>query len=724
MLATIRTILILVVLVLGFNTKLGATHIVGGEIIYKHLGGDNYKVILIVYRDCFLGQAQFDRPAFVSIYGDNKVLFKKLEIMPSSITKLPSDISDSCFFVPSGVCVERGYYEQNVSLPQNDSGYVLTWQRCCRNGSIKNLNNPGDWGSTITTHVTPRKTANTNSSPEFKNLPPLAICLGSDFQFDYSATDDDGDSLVYELCEVLHGGGKDASSTGPNGPKPLVPTAPPYQGVGWATGFSPTNPIDANPSFKIDPNTGLFTGTPLFLGQYVFGICVNEYRGSVLIGTTRREYQVNVKACVSATEAKTVAPAECNGLSVSFENLSKRSTSYSWDFGVSGINSDTSTKELPTYTFPDSGTYTIRLIANPGWKCADTFYQKISIYHNVIAGLKDYGDRCISNPVFDFEADGDYQPYTNITWNFGSNAKPQLDTGAQIKGVSFDTVGIFKGTLTFQHKTCRSVKEFDIKVLPNLKPEFLIRGAKGCTPLQVQLVEKSKAWTDIHTIWTVDNKTYRDSLQRISITEPGEYVVSHQAYTSTGCTDTSDKIYSVLKVLEGPTAKFSISDQKVSIFDPYIEVKDFSINANTCQLFFGDEKTVYDCNTNHSFTKPGRFKVSQIVTNTNGCIDTSSVYVDVDNEFAFFIPSAFSPNNDGNNEIFKPVIVGAKEIEFTIYDRWGHVVFYTEDLREGWNGMRKNEDGEAAIGTYVYKIKVKDFLDQFHFYSNNVYLIR
>ena len=693
-----------------------STHIVGGEMYYEHLGNGKYKITLIVYRDCFLGQVGFDAPANLTIYSNGNTFEQVIPIYTIKTSKLPSDIYDSCFSVPSGVCVERGYYETTVNLSQRSKNYTISWQRCCRNNSIKNIPNPGAWGSTITTTIIPRDSVSNNSSPVFVNRPPLAICLGSKFKFDNSATDKDGDSLVYELCEALHG----ADTVNP---RPGQATPPPYRLVQWRSGYSATNPIDGNPAFNIDIKTGLLTGIPIKLGQYVFAVCVSEYRNGKFIGLTRREYQVNIKACISQTVAAVFAPSKCGGLDLTFANQSKKATSFVWDFGVPGTNADTSTSIIGKYIFPDSGTYNVRLIANPGSGCADTVYTPITIYHGVEADMQKIPDKCITNPVFDFYAAGKFRNYTNIKWTFDRGV-PNTSTDVNPKNINFKDTGRYKIVLSYEHKGCRSSITQYAVVYPNLIPDFYIRNNSGCTPLQVQLEDRSKAWTDVTTIWKVDNKTYTDSIKRFTFTEPGEYVISHQAFTNSGCKDTLPPQYKIIKVFSGPTAGFDISETQVSIFDPVVSVIDKSYNRKDCILYFGDEDVTSNCNSDHKFSKPGKFKVSQIVKNDNGCIDTASKYVIVDNEFAFFIPSTFTPNNDGLNEVYKPILVGVKEIEFTIYDRWGSVVFETNELQHGWNGKKRNNLDNCPIGTYIYKIRAKDYLNEFHFYSANVYLVR
>lgn len=132
---------------------------------------------------------------------------------------------------------------------------------------------------------------NNISNPEFNLFPPLFLCVGQPFTFDHSATDIDGDSLYYSFYTPYDGD---------NGAGPLDPTfagnVPIFTPVVWQPGFSMTNPLGGAP-LVLNPNTGLLSGTPTMLGQFVMGIKVEEYRNGVKVSETLRDFQINVVNC-------------------------------------------------------------------------------------------------------------------------------------------------------------------------------------------------------------------------------------------------------------------------------------------------------------------------------------------------------------------------------------------------------------------------------------------
>ena len=359
-----------------------ASHIIGGELTYRCLGNGQFEITLDVFRDCFYGEATFDNPARVGIFNDLG-LEQTLQLSPISIDTLPNDLGDPCINVPPDVCVDWARYRTIVSLTPSPTGHVIVYQRCCRNETISNIVNPAETGATFSVRISPEGYASCNSSPTFVsdnslNYPPVAICVGKPINFDHSATDIDGDSLVYRLCTPFVGANF-------NVPMPPVPSAPPYDTLVWASPYGLNNLLgDPNQPLSINSETGLLTGFPPTLGQFVVGICVEEYRDGQLLSRVRRDFQYNVTMCVEVDAAADFPEAQCDDLTVMFDNNSLFADNYIWFFKKGNQNVGVSTAENPTFVFPDTGTYLVTLIAEPGTQCADTLQRTIFLQNNSI----------------------------------------------------------------------------------------------------------------------------------------------------------------------------------------------------------------------------------------------------------------------------------------------------------------------------------------------------
>ena len=295
-----------------FATPLShATHIVGAELYYECLNPNNYtyKLTLKMYRDCFLGQAPFDNPIVLFVFDGNtggRVTTINIPIPAQTPQIVPANW-DSCVATPYTICVQEGVYETTTVLPPRPGGYDLAWARCCRNSAITNLSNPLGEGATFLAHIPDSALAQCNSMPVFNQVPPIFLCANQPFNFNHSATDIDGDSLVYALVNPYTGvdffnNGAANNLQNPANPPPVVNLAnlmgpPPYRNVTFQTGYSFPDPFGSG-NFVIDPQTGFLTVTPMQTGIFVLAISVFEYRNGVLLSENRRDFQIHVLSCL------------------------------------------------------------------------------------------------------------------------------------------------------------------------------------------------------------------------------------------------------------------------------------------------------------------------------------------------------------------------------------------------------------------------------------------
>lgn len=276
--------------VLAITLTANASHIVGGEVYYDSLGNDQYRVTFEIYRDC--SGAAYDNPLTYTVFNADGSVFSEFNIALPVPDTLPIVYDDPCVTPPSDICIERAVYVGIITLPATANGYYITYQRCCWAANILNITQPGDWGITITTYV-PGTTligVEDNNCARYNNYPPIVLCSGQTLDFDHSATDIDGDSLVYSMCTPL------TVNIGV-GAMPNPEAAQPYADVPWEVGFSGTVPYGAGSNVTIDSQTGMMSITPNAIGTYVAAVCVEEWRDGVLINTKSRTFGYRVVVC-------------------------------------------------------------------------------------------------------------------------------------------------------------------------------------------------------------------------------------------------------------------------------------------------------------------------------------------------------------------------------------------------------------------------------------------
>jgi gliding motility-associated-like protein len=687
---------------------------VGGEIYYDYLGNNQYRITLKVYRDCYNGQAQLDNPALVRFYDAGGALRDSLKIPMLSLTNIAPTINNPCITPPGTECVEEGVYIDTINLPPRTGGYYAVYQRCCRNNSILNLVNPGGTGVTYWEHIPGPEVVATNSSPHFSQFPPIYLCNGIPIKIDNSAVDPDGDVLVYSLCAPY-----DGCSPPPSGTRPCPIMPPPYTPVQFISPYSGSYPMSSNPVTSINPSTGYLTGTPDIDGQWVVGVCVQEFRGATLIGTHYRDFQFNVVTCSISVLAQfnnqsspvtigttTYSNQFCTGYTLQFTNSSINGTAFNWNFGDPTTLGDTSYAISPGYTYPDTGAYVVSLIANPGKPCADTAKKTFYVYPELKPTFVAPPPQCITSNSFSFTVGGQYaSSYTNFNWNFGASALPVTSTLSSPTGIVYNAAGLFPVSVIVQQKMCQKTLKDTVEVYPAPKALMVADSVILCDPATVTFTNQSTSGGNPTYLWQYSDGGNSSAVNPTHVfSPPGVYNVTLTIISGGGCIDTAKLVVpGMVTVNPRPTAAFSLTPSETTIFDPDITFTDLSSHGNSWSYDFGDGDMSSIQNTIHSYNQTGEFIVVQTVNNQYNCPDTAMRTVKIDPEFRFWVPNSFTPGNkDGKNDIFLPIVMGVERYLFEIYDRWGECIFRTKDTTTGWDGTMGGK--LCKMDTYVWMI--------------------
>lgn len=446
------------------SLKLNATHLIGGEMTYNYLGNNIYQINLVIYIDCGPSNTSgtsFDPFGEVTIYNGDNSIYDIIDISNPNIINLGTEtVGNDCLELPTDLCVERGTYSFDIFLPNSIDGYTVAYQRCCRNPSVINIENPEDFGSTFFVNI-PGGNLNNNSSANFINYPPLALCLGDEININHSATDIDGDELVYEFTTPLNGA---------NDMNPTEISPPPFNIIPWNDGYSENYPIDSDPIISINSETGIITGTPNQIGLYIIGIKVSEFRNGIFLNQVIRDFRFLVVDCNVTTASFPLTNWYCNSLTVDFENDSYNAETYLWDFGY-----ENNISELfePSFTYPDTGIYNVTLIANPNTICADTNSISFPLYTELSAFFNNPSPQCDGNNLFDFTALGITPPGADVIWNFGPNASPQYSEIINPTNILFDGIGNFEVSYNIQYNGCDETHTGNINIFnDNILPEI------------------------------------------------------------------------------------------------------------------------------------------------------------------------------------------------------------------------------------------------------------
>ena len=198
----------------------------------------------------------------------------------------------------------------------------------------------------------------------------------------------------------------------------------------------------------------------------------------------------------------------------------------------------------------------------------------------------------------------------------------------------------------------------------------------------------------------------------------GSYSIRYE-YTDT-LTSCSNNIEKMVTISESPDADFIFGPQPTDLDNSTIFFKDNSSDIISSIWNLGDGTIINDSLSFwYTYSDTGTFSVIYTVTNAYNCSDTLISNLIINPNFSTFIPSAFSPNNDNNNDVFMPYVVGGKEYSISIFNRWGLLIH--ESKNSFWNGEVSNKLVQRGI--YSYYITVYDINDKAYFYTGIVTLL-
>ena len=242
-----------------------------------------------------------------------------------------------------------------------------------------------------------------------------------------------------------------------------------------------------------------------------------------------------------------------------------------------------------------------------------------------------------------------------------------------------------------------------------IQVSFIVDVLVGCDPLVVNLTNNSQE--QFASSWTFGDGNDGDGnqIQHIFSGE-GCYDVNLQITNSDGCSN--DATYSdFICVLETPKAEIGLSPNYVGIASPDVEITNLTTGADSYSWSFGDS-VVYNYFQPGLVTYPtyvsDQYYVSLIAYNDNGCLDSTFRIINFDNSLVIYVPNVFTPDGDEFNNIFKPIFAApVASYNLKIYNRWGEILFESNDTEFGWDGTY---DGTLVQdGAYTWDILVTTF---------------
>lgn len=288
-------------------------------------------------------------------------------------------------------------------------------------------------------------------------------------------------------------------------------------------------------------------------------------------------------------------------------------------------------------------------------------------------------------------------------------------------------------TVTDNCGTPPASSQVQIQVYPMPNISFTADTTQGCEPLLVQFTNTTLP-TPVTSHWDFGDPQ-SGALNTSSSVNPfhlytnaGTYSVSLIVQTAEGCTATFVN-NNMIQVYPFPIASFYTNPAEGDMENPIISFINTSVGASGWFWWFGEPSSGSNNissleNPEHTYLNTGYYNAMLVAISSYGCKDTTYRPVRIKEIFSMYIPNAFSPNSDGLNDNFIPVFSGVQTFNMYIFNRWGEMIYETENTARPWDGTVKNGAEVAMMDVYSYLILVKDINGKEHKYIGHITLLK
>ncbi len=381
-------------------------------------------------------------------------------------------------------------------------------------------------------------------------------------------------------------------------------------------------------------------------------------------------------------------------------------TSYEWT-STSGYTSNSQNLSIPSIQPNQAGTYTLTVHLGP---CTTSQKIQIDVLTPIALTLTPQSRTICRGDSIQLiaGATGGSQNYAYV-WNppaFLGSSTGSLQIGMP--------VGTTVYNLTAHDIACPNYTvhaTFTVHVNQPPQPDLILEKEQGCEPLCLFYNTKTQNQSAITTYDFGGSHIMQADSFSYCLTVPGTYHLKISSLGKNGCKGVYEYGAPII-VWPKPHSDFSWNPDVVTTSNNQVTFEPSSKYGPITSInwmFSGTGIAGYDTsnltNPQRTFENTGKFPIMLIQRTDHGCVDSVIKIIEVIDEMNLFIPNSFTPNGDGVNDVFGIKGLGIKLEGFSmeLFDRWGHLMYFTKDVTKGWDGTVKGQP--AQDGVYIYKIK-------------------
>lgn len=448
--------------------------------------------------------------------------------------------------------------------------------------------------------------------------------------------------------------------------------------------------------------------------QNIYGSGAGVYLvNAILPGNCTASSSIAVVVNTTAVTASNNGPICSNG---NLQLTANGVGTFAW-IGPNGFTSNQQNPSLPSPGPQATGDYTVTITSPQGCTTLTTTYAVVKAPK--ILTPKATSQICEGGTIYLEALEGDAVTYL---WT-GPNGFSSQNANTLVQLAPLAAAGEYTLS-TLDNLGCAAIGRVTAAVNPIPKLSIDMRNAKnGCAPI----CDVSYAFSSSHPVnsfaWDLGNgqTSNLNTPANLCYQVAKNYIIRVSAVDSKGCSATGT---TVLEVYPNPQVDFSYTGGPTWVNSSY-QFTDLTKGATVQSWNWtfgnGNEGSTIQ-NPYFTYQDSGHYNVILDVVSDKGCKGSITKLVVVEDEIGFYVPNAFTPNGDNNNDLFMPVATNINKYEMLIFARNGQLVYQTSDYRKGWDGTIKGKLADDNI--YVYKINYTDKTGRAKSVTGSLTLIR
>lgn len=416
--------------------------------------------------------------------------------------------------------------------------------------------------------------------------------------------------------------------------------------------------------------------------------------------------------------------AYCAGgvTSILFTGTAGPNATFNWNFGNGVVQSGSGPGPYQVL-FPNVGQETISLVVSENGCNSSPYVQTVTINPYPVVSIVPQPPQCFGQNSFSWSAQGSFGPTATYYWAFASGT-PYSSNDPNPQNITWSAPGVYAVQLTLVEFGCPTQVYEQAIIYPDPVPTFTAQNTAGCVPLEVSFTNTTQAQEPMQVEWQFGNgSTATGNTVTALYDKFGNYTVTMTVTDAYGCTVTAT-MPGLVQAHPVPIAGFTPNPYVMELDNAQVSITDNSQFASSWYYTFGDGGWSTSRSPSHTYNEIGEYVIRQVVSNAFGCSDTAYETVWVNPVSEVFIPNSFSPNGDGINDVWQPVMSYIKTAEIRVFDRWGEEVFYSDDIYKGWDGLHVKSGRPLKQDTYVYIITYRDYAGRTRVRRGAVTLVR